>query len=495
VRAALPDSFASVLDLRFSPTMVDPDHEGWSPRTIESFARELISGSGGGLLSRVWDYYGPGSDLAPGRPLRFEMNGRWYSRIRVDVYFQTDCCRNRCDGGGCPAAWPDSCRRGDWVECGGFGAYRQGNWIMVAGGACPDTEPRSPEEVAGSALAHEMAHLCHRLRDPFADSAFSEMLATGAEYLMGERWHTPAPNPRSTEYDVSLKSGSEDNLRCAGREVTCKYNQFRLWNAYLFSHFSGAADSLGLVYRWVHHASGSSDGGAPHIRSGPSWRGLAEVLLEEPFASQIPGRSAGEKLGNLYQRFAMARYMDLPEGEFGFGADVSPRPMRFFEWPDTLALPRRRAVPPLVRLGRGERRAFTAWRDPVQPWAGEEPCRILTTGSDYWVVKAAGADQGDLQVRIRGRAPIPPNQSFRLGYATYAESDAFLCGKTPLKVVENVVDPAAAGDSLEVSFAVPDFGRRANGALIVFSMVEKEPSEGFAGVQSFDYEIEFSTGK
>ncbi|HET9233505.1 MAG TPA: hypothetical protein VFP10_05145, partial [Candidatus Eisenbacteria bacterium] len=478
VRATLPEHLSRMLDLRLSPAM----REGWSDAEVVAFARLLTDPEAGdryGILTRVWDYYGP-KRPSGGPRFSFESHGRAYSRIRVDLYFQDDCCRNRCGGEGCPAAWPDSCRDGGWVECGGFGVFRGGNWMMVSGGNCPDPVPVSPEVAAGPVVAHEMAHLSHLARDPYADVAFSELLAVGAEYVTGERWQKPSSNPRSTEYDMSLKSGSEDNVRCAGREVLCKYQQFRLWNGYLFSHFSGdGVDSLDLVYRWIH-------------RDRPSWRGLALTLLEEPFASRLPGKTAGEKLGNLYHRFAMARYMDT-SGVYGFGPDVSPKPMHFFEWPDTLALPRRRVMPAVVRLGKDERHSYTSWRDPVQPWGGEEPCRVLTTGSDYWVLLAEDGPERPLRIHVRGA--VPANSSFRLGYATYAERDSVLCRKSPLSVVENVIEGASVtADTLDTEFAVSDFGGDVRSVLVVLSMVESEPSESFWGVSACDYEIAVSTG-
>ena len=476
LKPSLPDSFANKLDLRLSPSMLDPARNGWSEDDVVALARLLVVKPG--ILTRVWDYYGLGSGSITGFPFSFTSHGKTYSRIRVDVYAQEDCCRNKCGGGGCPGSWPDSCREGDWVECGGYGVYRGGNWFMVGGSVCPDPGPRRPEVVAGSTMAHEMAHLCHFVVDPYADVAFSELLATGAEYLTGERWQGPALNPRSSEYDVSLKSGNPNNIRCSGSEAICKYNQYRLWNAYLFTHFPGT-DSLGLVYRWIHHGR-------------PSWSGLGQVLLQEPFASQIPGASAGAKLGTLYQRFAMARYMDT-SGDFGFGPEVSPRTMHFFEWPDTLGLSRVRAIPPVVRLGTTQSRTFTTWRDPVQPWGGDEPCRVLTTGTDYWILLAKPGRERALDVRIRGRQPVPQNQTFRLGYVTYAEADSILCRKGPLQVVENVIDEATLRDSLDVHLKVPHFGGTAKSVLLVLSMIEKEPTDSFWGVQSFDYEITVST--
>jgi len=477
VKASLPDSLAKWLDLRFSPTMLDASKNGWTPDDVVALARRLIVNPGN--LTRVWNYYGPGKGTLSDYPFSFTSHGHTYERIRVDVYAQQDCCRNKCGGGGCPGSWPDSCRQGGWVECNGYGMYRSGNWFTVSGTACPDTTPRPPEVVAGGTMAHEMAHLCHYVLDPFADTGFSELLATGAEYLTGERWLGPVLTPRSTEFDVSLKSGNENNVRCAGSEAICKYNHYRLWNAYLFAHFSGARDSLDLVYRWIHHEK-------------PSWGGLGQVLLEEPFGSRIPGQTAGEKLGTLYQRFAMARYMDS-SGDYGFGPEVTPRAMHFYEWPDTLALPRARVIPPTVRLGTNATRTFTAWRDPVQPWGGEEPCRVLTTGTDYWIALAQPGRERVLNVRIKGRQPVPENQTFRLGYATYAVSDSVLCRKAPLSVVENVVESASVGDSLDVWIRVPHFGGKAKSVLLVLSMVEKEPSDSFFGVKAFDYEMTFQT--
>ena len=477
IKAALPDSLANLIDLRFSPRMLEPAPEGWSQNDIVALARMLVVNPG--TLKRVWDYYGPGSGTIPGHPFSFALHGKTYSRIRLDVYSQLDCCRNKCGGGGCPDAWPDSCREGNWVECGGFGMYRYGNWFMVGGSVCPDLVPRRPEVIAKGTVAHEMAHLCHFVLDPYADTGFSELLATGAEYVTGERWAGPVLHPRSTEYDVSLKTGNANNLRCVGSEAICKYNHYRLWNAYLFTHFPGAADSLDLVYRWIHHGK-------------PSWGGLAQVLLEEPFASRIPGTSAGEKLATLYQRFAMARYMDS-SGDYGFGPEVTPKAMHFFEWPDTLAIPRARVIPPAIRLGPNASYTFTAWRDPVQPWGGDEPCRVLTTGTDYWVLLAKPGRERMLTVRIQGRRHIPQNQSLRLGYATYAASDSVLCGKAPLQVVENAIPGTAPGDSLDVRVHLPQFGGKVNSVLVVLSMVEKEPSETFWGVEAFDYAISFST--
>jgi hypothetical protein len=167
--------------------------------------------------------------------------------------------------------------------------------------------------------------------------------------------------------------------------------------------------------------------------------------------------------------------------------------MHFFEWPDTLALPRARVIPPAVRLGTNATRTFTAWRDPVQPWGGDEPCRVLTTGSDYWIALARPGRERVLDVRITGRQPVPENQTFRLGYATYALADSVLCRKVPLHVVENVLASASAGDSLDVQFRVPHFGGAAKSILLVLSMVEKEPSDSFIGVKAFDYQITFQT--
>jgi len=172
---------------------------------------------------------------------------------------------------------------------------------------------------------------------------------------------------------------------------------------------------------------------------------------------------------------------------------VSPRAMHFFEWPDTAALIRARAIPPTVRLGQTASRTYTSWRDPVQPWGGDEPCRVLTTGTDYWIALATPGRERTLNVRIRGRQPVPDNQTFRLGYVTYADADSMLCRKPPLEVVENVIEAAAIRDSLDVRLNVPHFGGTAKSVLLVLSMVEKEPTLSFWGVQSFDYEITFVT--
>src|SRR5262245_21731917 len=94
IKTTLPHSFANKLDLRFSPSMLEPAEGAWSQDDIVALERKLIVNPG--ILQRVWQYYGPDSAAVSGYPFSFTSHGKTYSRIRVDVYAQQDCCRNKC---------------------------------------------------------------------------------------------------------------------------------------------------------------------------------------------------------------------------------------------------------------------------------------------------------------------------------------------------------------------------------------------------------------
>ena len=118
-----------------------------------------------------------------------------------------------------------------------------------------------------------------------------------------------------------------------------------------------------------------------------------------------------------------------------------------------------------------------------EPTGHNSRCCIATEKS----VRVAIDDLTYRHARFPRPDPVLPFQT------TYAASDSILCGLAPLQVVENVIQSAGRGDSLDVRVRVPHFGGAANGVLLVLSMVEKEPSEAFWGVEAMDYEITLST--
>jgi hypothetical protein len=477
--------------------MVDSTRGGWTQAHIDSFARSLIDDDPDNdrdIFPRIWNYYCHGDSAPEYDAVRFVVNGKTYTRIRTDIYFQEDCCINTCGEGGCPSSWSSDCKRGNFVECGGYGVYRGQNRLVTTGGLCPADRPDTPEFVARSSVwSHELAHLCDKANKRFIDPANSELLATGAEYLSGERWNKYPDNPRATEYDVSLMTGNPNNLNCNGSETRCKYNQYRLFNAYLFEHFSGSADSLDLVYRWMRY---QEDG-----KYLTSFRGLGNVLMEPPFAERIEGETPAEKMGNLYQRFAMARFADEPhafDGRFGFGPEVSPRFMRFFEWHEKAALARSRVVPPVIRIrADAAPDTVTEWQDSEQPSAEPEPLRVVTTGTDYILFVADSAsfagDDRTLRIRILGTGPVPANQSFRLGTLSYDRPRLPLYDQVPIAAVEDVGGPSLSpADTLDVEFTVDGFGGETQAVAVVFSMVEATLSESFWGVEDMDYRVVYS---
>src|SRR5258708_3160604 len=74
IKPALADSFGNALDLRFSPTMLDASRSGWSEDDIVALARMLVVKPG--ILTRVWNYYGPGSGSITGFPFSFTSHGK-----------------------------------------------------------------------------------------------------------------------------------------------------------------------------------------------------------------------------------------------------------------------------------------------------------------------------------------------------------------------------------------------------------------------------------
>jgi len=327
------------------------------------------------------------------------------------------------------------------------------------------------------------------------DVAFSEFLSTGAERLIGDTW-SEGHGENPTEYDYSLMGTNSNNFSCGPRgELDCKYDLFRLFNAYLYQHFRGSVASDDAVYRMVRYVENGQ-----HIQD---LRALGNVLMDPPLSGRIPGTTPNQKVGNLYQRFAMARYANdntYAGGIYGFGA-VSARSFRVFEWVNS-GLDRKRVVPPVFLIGDAmddtSPHAMTSWTDPVQPSAGSEPFRVLTTGSDYYLFLADSSliNHGcsrDLSIRIRGTETVPTNQDFRIGYMVFNGNDSTLYDNALTGVVETV-PVTISGNTLDTQFTISDFGALKKGVVLVFSMVEANLSAGFSSsglVKDMDYELTY----
>jgi hypothetical protein len=488
--------FRKIFNLHLS-ALVDHATTGWSADSVDAFTRAIHDSAAAGgpqLFKKIWDFYCYTDSAAGADTISFKQvvgfnQTATFNKIDAHVYHSADFSS------------------GYEAACNGY--FRPGTGIIAVAAACGNSSlpPKNPFRVARElGFAHELAHLCDyankaALAKVQANVMNSEALSTGAEYVGGARWRNYGL--RSPEYDVSLMYGNSNNFAPPGGAVLFPYDHWRLFNAYLFTHLTGytSADSSTLVYKWIRQNT-------PTVGERTGFVGLGTTLMQGPFASQIPGSRAAEKLGNLMHRFAIARYLNNSSyagGIYGFGTEVSTTYFRLFNWIDQ-AFARVRTLPPLRKLGAphgdGLPDTLSKLIDPVDPipstaqnkkhlteccYQGQyyEPVRIVMSGSDYFIFSAdstyfATNHDRELSIRVRGTEAVPFYSSggiylrtgFRLGYVTYDSYDSVLVGKTILSSTETVpITYVASGDTLDTSFTIPRFGKTNKGVLVVFTMV------------------------
>jgi hypothetical protein len=191
------------------------------------------------------------------------------------------------------------------------------------------------------ALTHELAHLADYVNHYgyTFDVPKSEMWASMLEYRGQEDWAAVPPRYDNIPYGVSLKKGPYES-------GYTPYQMYRLFGGYLFHHYSAAADTGDLVYKWGRYKNGSN---VPDTY----FSGLATIMNQSPWSGVISGSGAGDKLGNVLHRYGIARYVDnnsYAGGIYGFGSDVHPSYFKLFEWVDQ-NWARAEIVPPALRLG------------------------------------------------------------------------------------------------------------------------------------------------
>jgi len=349
-----------------------------------------------------------------------------------------------------------------------LGAYAVGPFDAEAGefASCAVLPPR--EVALQSSLAHEMIHVVHECNTAGQTGAFwsNEMWATASESVVG--W-------RSSRYGVLF----DQSFPARGRSSP-NYSQYRLLMAYLSTRFAGDPDRNDddLLYRW-HRAT---DDRGPNIQ----FYGLARTL-EDPLPATwdpLPGSTGDERVAALFQRLAVARYVDRPEagdGQYGFGDLVAARDLNFFTWPDTHVV-RVRCLPPRWEVGEeaaeGEVGAVT-FVDPVD--VGKElRCRtrdlgIRGWGSDYFVLAAdsswfEGEGERRLCVRLEPLRPLEEGWRLQVGYLVYTSSDSLLSGRPVLEVVELADRIGAEDDAARLE--IPGFGVGRRSVVVVVTLVQ-----------------------
>jgi hypothetical protein len=250
--------------------------------------------------------------------------------------------------------------------------------------------------------------------------------------------------------------------------------------AYLSTRFTGDPDldEDDLLYRWSRFA----DESGPNIQ----FYGLARTL-EGPLPEgwdTLPGDTGDEQVAALFQRLAVARFIDRPgegDGRYGFGGLIAARDLNFFTWPDTNVV-RARCLPPRWRVGEDatdrEVSAVT-FVDPVDTGKALR-CRtrdlgIRGWGSDYLILSADStwfAEGGGrpLCVRLEPIRPLDEGWRLQVGYLVYASSDSLLSGRPVEEVVELAARIGSEDDAARV--VIPAFGSTGRSVVVVVTLVQ-----------------------
>jgi hypothetical protein len=351
-------------------------------------------------------------------------------------------------------------------------------------------------------FTHELYHLVCEGNGtvPLNQSWSSEMLATFAEYVGGNAWpYLVQPN---YDYDISfIPSGDDtDSTEYCGTYVdffgslACKYNEYRLFGAYLHHQFPGpssVSQKDDLIYSWIRNLPEESGGKSVQDLWGLSLYLEDPDTLESYYVSRlgiptVTGRG-DLRVQKIFNQYGLARFLDnsspsFYDGVYGFPSGVSPTgTFGIFTfggmssgWKAALT------VPPEIVLGS----AFVSagidtlegdWHDPSYPGGRGEPTKLRAWSTDYIAFRADSAafssvsDQS-LVVTIQGS--VPTGHKVFVNYITYDtyEGDLFTHGDDAVTVFDgaaSIVYPNTYGIA-----AIPNFGDSVKSAVISITMVE-----------------------
>jgi DNA-binding beta-propeller fold protein YncE len=463
---------------------------GWRHCQFDSVANTLLAGTSApfsGRFPKQSDYFSfrdldsrPDYLLIPipGSP------GDTLTHIDLEIYHEEDRC----------------------TVIEGTGGYASGEVASVLGSApgdCNDmvVEPRTSARavaVDSYVLSHEIGHVLSALNHNDVGNAFSdEFFATLNEYVAGSRY-TGSTHAFPVDYDISLHHLASPNFEVdrSGRYID-KYDEYRLFGAYLFHQFPGPSPSAtdDLVYQWVRTTSGydSTYGAYPRI----TLPGLAYYLddahlpndLRSYYSARFPSGDGDDRVAQLFQRYGVARFLDSKDGAFhagryGFESAIKP-------W-DNFGLFHNDPNPALhygawIRppefvlddqfLASGAVSLPAVWTDPGDALSTERT-EVWTWATDYVIFRADSADFAglgsypDVVVQFESEGSVPANQRVFVSAITYDQSrtDLYEHGDRVLDVetTEAVYDDCHFTASLEI----PDFGDDTKAVVVCISMTE-----------------------
>lgn len=441
--------FVDMFDLWLSPNIL----ADWDTVGVHAFMNAVVDSTGGGLFPRLWEYFCIADVDTAWDRIAFwaENHDKFVRHIRISLL--------------------------DEGEGGNANDSTLTLRIRV-----DSTTILEPEDVGnGPGLAHEMGHVIEsaNISGALMGGWPTEGLACAAEVVMG---FLPQDKSNVPYFDTSFASYRSQP------SVTHPYLRYRMFYAYLHSHYAGDPedDTDDLIYRWVRSTAGDPLVLPVAPYSHPA--GFAALLDDE---AGIPGSGGAEKMGFLFHRAALALYADTTgvyNGDYGFGDNLSARDSRMFEWWNTGAL-HSRAVPPVFTLGTAELEPVTidTYLDAVDDslkstYCATKPLGWRTWGTDYLVFKAGpSAVDSTLYVGFESKegVPLPEDFLLKVGYIAYASDEDPVYDQEILDIVETVSEVEVYNGVIRAEIAVPGFADSVKAVVVVCSLVQNPIAEVF----------------
>lgn len=295
-------AFANTFDLYVMDGVVSR----WGPDSVRVFCGKILDDAQDNsydIFPRIWAYFchADGDPSYEGISVDFG-GGVVLNKISIYLYDTTNI---NCNLGG----YYYECR-GDNPNCYGA-SYVPGYLSLVINASQYKRQYgvgcslRTVDNVVRRGFGHEMQHACFNANGfpPYYINA-NESLATLSE------WISHAVQEKGV--DVSYDSSVLRNERCDPYE---KYYVEQTWMVYLYEAYDGGNSDItdDLVYRWIRKLINGQNRITMHS--------LAAVLSEPDFA-WVGGASGDERLANVFQGYAVAKYANATDastdGRFGY---------------------------------------------------------------------------------------------------------------------------------------------------------------------------------
>lgn len=444
------------------------------------------------IFAKVWDYFCFGDSNSAYAGVRYTAYGGSivYDRIGIYLYHSDDL--------------PNPCQ--DYGKmCDGYSTAGRDFVIL-------NSTNESLDYVLGQGFAHEFQHVCFAANwnnMNYGYNHINETLSTLAEYMVNS-W-------RRKEWDHSYDDSFYWPSANSDPQDFCQPNDYvipKIWMIYLYDHFIGSLEDItdDLVYNWLRD---------PQL----SMEGLANALAA-PEYSWLGGSTGAERLRNLVQFFAVAKFTDAPDFEtndrFGF-EDFDPvgRVGLFLDncdWFAPGAVPAEpvdcpgapwdtlpggcwnvRMIPPSYILDSSNEQIMTTVSGIYTDDDGSHDyIDVPTYGADYIIFKAHSYFQDggehEFHFSMNGGYGVqgiyPEVKVWVIGYNSV--EDALQLHPEDLVFIEpvNVELTATNPDSFRCDAVVSDFGRGVKSIVIVVAGIEKTPWNigAFALYSEYEYE-------